>query len=251
VLKVRTRPAPPEQTEQETRKKFLRRQRARRFHVWRRLLLALAVVGLLVGAVWLVFFSPVLAVKGVEVTGASVLTEREVTDAADVPFGVPLATADLDAAAARVEDLAPVASVEVTRAWPNHVHIEVTERQAVAVASWEGEWRGLDKAGVLFRSYPTRPTGLPRVTMHAATQIEVLAEAAAVVTALPADILARVEYVDVGSIDSISLHLRSGAVVNWGSADQSADKAAVLEVLLEKKARTYDVTAPGRPTLTP
>ena len=237
------------QQELQTRRKFLRRQRARRWLVWRRILAVLAVCGLVAGAVWLVLFSSALAVKGAEVAGTVVLTEAEVVQAADVPSAVPLATADLAAIRARVEGLAAVESVEVSRAWPDRVLIEVTERRAVAVVSWEGEWRGLDESGVIFRRYDEKPTDLPQVNMRASTPIDVLAEAAAVVTSLPAEILAKVEYLDVSSIDSISLRLASGATVNWGSADESEDKAAVLAVLMKQKARVYDVTAPGRPTI--
>jgi cell division protein FtsQ len=217
--------------------------------VLRRLLTALVVAGLVVGAGWLVFFSSVLDVEGVEVAGTAVLTNDQVVETAAVPEAVPLARVDLDAVRARVEGLAAVRSAEVSRAWPDQVRIDVTEREAVAVVSWEGQWRGLDRSGVLFRSYESRPLDLPRVDMRASTPVEALAEAAGVVTSLPQDLLSRVEYLDVGSIDAISLRLKSAATVTWGSADQSEDKAAVLAVLLDQPARAYDVSAPGRPTL--
>ena len=254
---LKTRPGPTDSTAASpdavqaasTRKKFLRRQRARRWLVWRRILAVLVAVALVGGLVWLFFFSSVLAVKGAEVRGVEVLSASEVEAVADVPLGVPLATVDLTAVEARVEGLAAVSSAEASRAWPDQVRIDVTEREAVAVVSWEGQWRGLDETGVLFRTYPEQPAGLPEVTMSAATPVEALAEAAAVVQALPADILARVDHLEVESIDRISLELTGGSTVVWGSADESGDKAAVLEVLLRQKAEVYDVTAPGRPTI--
>lgn len=231
------------------RKKFLRRQRARRWLVWRRILAALAVVALVGGLVWLFLFSSVLAVKGAEVRGVEVLTTAEVEEAAAVPLAVPLATVDLGAIEARVEALPAVESAEASRGWPDQVSIEVTEREAVAVVAWEGQWRGLDETGVLFRTYPEEPAGLPHVIMSAATPAEALAEAAAVVQALPSEILDRVDHLEVTSIDGISLRLTGGATVMWGSADESGNKAAVLEILLQDQARVYDVTAPGRPTI--
>jgi hypothetical protein len=36
--------------------------------------------------------------------------------------------------------------------------------------------------------------------------------------------------------------------VMWGSAEQSAEKAAVLAVLLEQAGHEIDVSVPGRPT---
>ena len=265
MLKLRTRPTPPRSGSPRpaqlrsgepdalavasARKKFLRRQRARRWLVWRRILALTAVVALAAGLVWLFFFSSALTVKGADVRGVEVLTTSEVEDVAALPAGEPLATVDLDAIEARVEGLAAVRSVEASRAWPDQVRIVVTEREAVAVVSWEGQWRGLDETGILFRTFPKKPEGLTKVTMTAATPGEALAEAAAVVAALPADIRDRVDHLEVASIDGISLELEGGAIVTWGSADESAEKVAVLAVLLEREARVYDVTAPGRPTI--
>ena len=231
--------------------RFRQRRRARRFRLLRRVLLALAVVGLLAAAVWLVFFSSRLAVHGVAVRGTTVLTEEEVRATAAVPLDVPLALSDLDAVAARVETLPAVRSAEVSRDWPDAVSIEVTERQAVAVVDREGTWRGLDAEGVLFRDYPTRPEGLPHVRVRATTSVEALEEAAEVVGAMPPELLAQVRVLDVGSIDAISFRLTGGALVTWGSADESEAKARVLTALLEREATAYDVTAPGRPTLRP
>lgn len=237
------RSAPPIES---TRRRFVRR---RRWRLWRRVLVALAVIGIACGLGWLVFFSSYLSVHGAEVHGTDVLSASAVEEAAQVPHGGPLATVGLDAIQARVEDLAAVRSADVSRAWPDQVRIDVTERTAVAVVSWEGTWRGLDREGVLFRSYPTRPTGLPEVRVTSSTPADALVETGAVIAALPTDLLQRLEYLDVRSIDAISLHLRGGAVVTWGSSDQSAEKAAVLDVLMKKPARVYDVTAPGRPTV--
>ena len=110
-----------EQTVRLAQKRFAHRQWARRWVVWRRVLLAVlgaAAVGL---AVWLVFFSSLLAVSGVQVEGVSLLSARQVQRVAAVPVGRPLATVDLGAIAARVENLAPVASVDVSRAWPGRI----------------------------------------------------------------------------------------------------------------------------------
>lgn len=258
MLNLRTRDdvtaVEPEEMERlatRTRRRFRRRQRARRWRLWRRLLVAVVALGAAAGLVWLVFFSSVMAVQGAEVRGNGVLSEREVRRVADVPVGVPLATADLDAVEARVEDLAPVLDAEVSRSWPDQVLISVTERTAVLAVEREGTWQGVDEQGVVFRDYPRRPTGLPVVQMRAETSTEALAEAAQVVDALPVAVLRRTESLDVGSIDSIMVHLQGGKDVNWGSADQSEDKARVLEVLLQQDGRVYDVTAPGRPTVRP
>jgi cell division protein FtsQ len=233
------------------RKRFARRQWARRWLAWRVVVGLLAFVGLVAGVVWLVFFSSVLAVKGVQVEGTGVLDPREVRHVAAVPTGAPLASVDLEAVAARVEALAPIQDVDVSRAWPDRIRIDVTERVAVAVVDQAGVLHGVDEEGVMFRRYPSRPPSLPLLRVGAATQADALAEAARVVETLPAAIASRVEYVSVSTVDTISLRLRSGQTVQWGSADESGHKAEVLAVLLRQKASMYDVSVPGQPVTRP
>lgn len=241
--------SPDEHTIRLARKRFARRQWSRRLKVWRRVLVTLLLLGLLVGAGWLVFFSKALAVAHVRVAGTSVLEPGEVRTVAAVPRGEPLARVNLDAIAARVEGLAPVQAVDVSRSWPDTVRIAVAERVAVAVVERDGVVRGLDDEGVLFRTYPSQPAHLPLIRMSAATRTEALAEGAAVIDALPDDLAARVEHLEVETVDAITLRLRGGRTVFWGSADESENKAKVLDVLLRQKANEYDVSVPGQPTI--
>lgn len=245
------RPLAEDRHVREARRRFVRRQWARRWLAWRPALVVLLLGALVVGAGWLVFFSSTLAVQGVQVEGTAVLAEREVRRAAAVPTGEPLARVDLGAVAERVRNLPPVLEVDVSRAWPDRVRIDVVEREAVAVVDQAGVLRGVDDRGVMFRRYPTRPPGMPLLRIASGTGADALAEAARVVELLPAEISARVEYVAVSTVDTISLRLRSGQTVQWGSAESSAQKAEVLAVLLEQKASRYDVSVPGQPVVTP
>lgn len=239
----------PEAEVRRAHRRFARRQWARRWLTWRPLLAGLAAVALAGGLAWLVFFSSLLAVSGVTVEGNGLLAAGEVRRAAAVPTGTPLARVDLGAVASRVEDLAPVAGVDVSRSWPDTVRIAVTERESIAVVERAGRLHGMDAGGVLFREYRTRPAGLPVVRMGSRTAADAVAEAARVVSALPAEVLAKVEYVEVATVDEISLRLRNGRTVRWGSAADTDDKAAVLAVLLRQKATMYDVSVPGRPVI--
>lgn len=238
-----------EKTIRVARKRFARRQWARRWLAWRRVLAAVLVIGVLAGSAWLVFFSSVLAVADVSVEGYEVLEPTEVRRVAAVPTGEPLATANLDAIAARIEALAVIKSVDVSRAWPDGVRIDISEREAVAVVERDGAVRGVDAEGVLFRTYPTTPKGLPVVQIDADTETDALAEAATVVGVLPPTLATRVDFVEVETVDTISLSLRNGSTVFWGSADDSTNKAKVIAVLLKQKASTYDVSVPAQPTI--
>lgn len=233
---------------ERTRRRFARRQWARRWLTWRYVLGAVTLVAAVAAGIWLVLFSSVLAVTSVTVTGADLLSERQVKRAAAVPEGEQLARLDTDAMRVRLEALAPVRSAEVVRRWPDGVEIRVVEREVVAVVDLGGRWRGMDADGVVFRDYPRAPGGIPRVQVLATADRDALREAAAVIAALPTDLAARVDHVEVETVDRIALVLRDQRRVEWGSAEESAEKASVLAALLEaREARVYDVSVPGQP----
>lgn len=232
------------------RRRFARRQWARRWGVWRPLLAIVLLLGLVGTAVWLIGFSSVAAVEEVAVEGTDHLAEAEVRAAAAVPLGDPLVRVDLEAVASRVEALAPVARARVERDWPHAVRITITERVAVAVAQIGGRMRGMDVEGVVFRDYRRPPRGLPRVRVVGDVDREALQQAATVLSALPAGLAELVRRVDVETVDRISLVLTGERTVLWGSGEFSEEKAAVLSALLEaQQASRYDVSAPGQPVV--
>ena len=93
---------------------------------------------------------------------------------------------------------------------------------------------------------PTRPTGLVLIRLDpTTTSADTLRAAASVAASLPPTLRRQVEDVTALTPDSVRLDLLGGAVVRWGSAQDSATKAQVLAVLLPRHAHVYDVTAPG------
>jgi cell division protein FtsQ len=230
-----------------SRRRFVRRQWLRRWLVWRYVIASVLLVALVAGAVWLVFISSVLTVKKVDVQGVSFLSREQILTAAEVPTGGHLAQLDLEAIRSRVSALAPVRHVDVSREWPDGVLIKVTERHAVAVVALDGRYQAMDSDGVLFRSYPRPPAGMPRVVASASIGSTALAEAARVIAALPPGLAGRVDHVGVRGIDQVTLTMRGGATVIWGSDGESALKAEVLVKLLAHPARVYDVSVPGQP----
>ena len=231
-----------------TRRRFARRQWRRRWLAWRRVLAVLVVVALVGGAVWAVWFSTLLSVRSVEVDGTSTMRPAQVRRAAGVELGKPLVSVDLRSVRARIAALAPVERVEVSRKWPDQVLIAITERTPIAVIDLGGRLRGLDKDGVVFLDYKSAPPGLPKVTTPLGTSSQALREAAKVVAALPLGLTKLIDHVEVRTVDQITLVLSDGRTVVWGSAAESAQKAEVLQALLQHDAKTYDVSVPGQPT---
>jgi cell division protein FtsQ len=197
-----------------------------------------------------VFFSSVLAVERVEVTGVRTVPADRVAAAAAVPVGDPLARVDVDQVRRRVEEVQVVERADIGRSWPHTVTIEVTERTPVAAVRGPRGLRLVDAGGVLYRTVAQAPPRLPVMTVG--TEPGAREEAAAVVASLPRSLGRQVRAVAAPTMDSIELRLRGGRTVVWGSAESSALKAEVLGVLLERRsnaASVYDVSVPGAPTV--
>lgn len=246
-LKGREQRDPAAEADARSRRRFARRQWLRRWLVWRYVIGSVLLVALVATGIWLVFVSSALTVKHVVVRGESQLSEQQVLAAAAVPQGAHLAQLDLEAIRARVAALAAVRRVDVSRDWPDGVLIKITERTPVAVVDLDGRFQAMDTDGVLFRAYASPPPGLPRVVSTEGVNSAALAQAARVIAALPPRLAGRVDHVKVAGLDRISLVMKRGAVVVWGSDSQSALKAEVLAQLIHQPALTYDVSVPGQP----
>jgi cell division protein FtsQ len=230
-------------------RRFGRRRRWRWLpNGWR--LAAVVTVLVAAAAVWAVAFSTLLLAEGVVVSGAVRLTPGQVTSAARVPAGVPLARLDLDAIASRVASLPSVRSVKVSRRWPHTVAITVTERSPVALLETAEGLRGIDATGAVFALRPNERPDLPRLVPGETSTPRAIIEGAKVVARLPAQLTRRLGEVTVASRDAVTLHLRSGDQVMWGSAQETRRKARVLAALLRRPAAVYDVSVPSLPTTT-
>jgi len=237
-----------EETVTRAGRDFARRRWSQRLRRLRPFLYAALVLGLVGSGIWLVFFSSVVTVRDVSVRGNQTLSSYRVAAVAKAPMGTQLARVDLAAIQARIETLPAVKSASVSRSWPHTIAITITERTPVAVVDRGAGLQAVDSEGVLFGHYTTRPADLPLVHTDPDVKADALAEAARVVTSLRSDIAAKVDLVQVETIDRIRLELSGDRTVMWGSAEDSAEKAAVLAVLLGQKAHEYDVSVPGRPT---
>ncbi|MEL4504124.1 FtsQ-type POTRA domain-containing protein [Luteococcus sp. H138] len=240
----RPRPATPTDVSEA----IARRRRAEN----RRRTLTMAGVASLVllalALVWLVRFSPVLAARTVEVSGTRLVSQQQVTDAAQVPLGTPLARLDTAPIAQRVADqLTPVGEVHVSTRLPGTVKIEVIERSAVYLRRSGTVYQSVDAAGVIFAT-ADKPAKGAVVAETSTVENRLLADVATVITALPTEVRGQVTRVQAAGPDRIVLTLAKGQTVVWGSAAASEQKAQVLVALLGQKATIFDVSSPGSPT---
>jgi cell division protein FtsQ len=226
------------------------RQTRRRRAWWVALLLLLAAMGLAGGVTWALYDSGLFAVRSVTVTGTHLVPESEVLAVAGVRPGTPLIRVSTARVAARVLTITQVQGVQVTKTWPDRVVIAVRERtSALAVAVSGGGFDLIDADGVIVQSAATRPAGLPLFTTTATASSlrgnPDVAAAAAVLGELPASLRSSVASVIAPSPDQVTLSLGSGVTILWGGADDPVAKARELAILMQTRARSYDVSSPA------
>ena len=216
----------------------------------KRWLIALVVILPVVGALaWLAWFSPWLAVTQVQVTVSSApeiagpLTPDEVRAVAAVEPGTPLLRVPTAEIEERVAALPQVQAATVTRAWPDTIVIDIVRREPVAIVVGSSGYDVVDASGAVIRTLPAVAEGVPVVRATG----DGVAAAVAVAQGLPQDIRRRVVTIEASTRNDVTLVLRNGSEVMWGSAEDGDFKAEVLTTLFQVDAKYYDVSAPGVP----
>ncbi|WP_456825224.1 cell division protein FtsQ/DivIB [Cellulomonas sp. P5_E12] len=241
--------------------RFAERARARRNLARRQVVLVAASVLAVGGLGWLLFFSPVLALDPtlVRVEGAgTVVAVDQVVGVVDAHAGTPLPRLDTVRLRDEVLDVPGVREARVTRDWPRGLAVVLVAREPVAaVPEQTGDsshpapgYALLDMDGVQVGRVDAAPEGLPVVDVPVGDK-RTLNAVLSVLQQLPADLLAQVADVSAHTQDTVSMTLRDGVVVDWGSAHQTPLKIAVLTALRASPqaagATVIDVSAPRLP----
>lgn len=249
--RTRTRVAPPPAPARQ--RQWLGGRVVRRRGKRHPLLVAALVPLVLATVAWVLWESPLLAVRTVQVDGVHGLTVAAVRDAAGLTTGTPLLKVDVDAAAARVRRLPQVASAQVARGWPDRVVVTVTERAPVAVVDVSGHRWLADRTGVLFETVTGNPPDgvVPLQVDHPGPRDAATRAGLGAIAALPPSARSQLGSVSATSGEDVVLHLTDGTTVVWGDGSEAAAKAAALAALLHQieagavaGAGTIDVSAP-------
>lgn len=220
---------------------------------WVLLVVALGVMAL---AGWAVFASTTFAARSVTVEGARQVSPQQVRDAADVSMELPLMRLPLDQIAQRVEQLDAVAAVSVERDWPDAVRIVISERTPVTQVRTSDGFGLVGSDGRLYRTEPELLRTLPLLTSVWPSGAETVTDDAigdsttagfTVAAAMPEAMRRQVADIDSSDLQRIEVTLDGGAVVQWGTSTDSRRKSEVLQLLLARRASTYDVSVPDAP----
>lgn len=247
----------------DTDPRISRRRKAVARSKRRRILIGLGVVLLLVVVGWAMFFSPLLDVREIKVTGARFTTEEEIADASrllDEPTNLLLL--GTDEISSRVEELPWVAEAQVDRMMPGTVRIRVRERKPALLLSLGAARWTIDARGYVLSTGEARE-GLPVLAGVEVGDIEpglrlMTEEAEAALAAyrgLPDSLTEQVIGVFAPTVERISFSLGSGTVIRYGAAEDMRDKNQVLKALLARlrsQGRTVayiDVRVPTTPAI--
>lgn len=206
-------------------------------------------VAVLAAGVYVVGFSPLLAVQDVDVVGAEPGDTAAIGEIAAGAHGRPLARVDVGAIVDGAEARPGVESATVVRDWPRTLRVEVVPRiPALAVNRGKGQVEVYDIDGVRIRSTGSVPKGVPTISADRGAEVSGhgVTAALSMLEALPQGVRDRVSAVTVDAADRVSFRIGRTTVV-WGDEAQPQLKVQVIDVLLKGRPKVLDVSAPDTP----
>ncbi|MGR2753554.1 FtsQ-type POTRA domain-containing protein [Agromyces arachidis] len=230
--------------ERQEVRRFTRRSRLRRM-TWMVGIASVAALALLAVGV---AYSPLMALREIRVEGASRIPAADIRAAFDDRLGTPLPLISTDEVRRTLSDFTLVETYSIETVPPGTLVVRIVERVPVGVVAMGSGYASADAAGVVVDRYDAPPDGLPLVTAEGGLDGDAYRSAGAVLRSLPSDLRARVARVTADTPDDVRLEFAEGAVVVWGSADESSLKATVLERLMAAappdRVDRYDVSSP-------
>lgn len=166
-----------------------------------------------------------LRIEQVALTGQRFTSDADVFNAIDLPHSGSLLTFDVAAARARIEQLAWVKSVRISRIYPSSLEVRIVERRPVAVWASDGRDYLVDGSGrVLSALKSGTNVRLPRLSgVGAPDRAKALLE---LIVRFP-KIAERFQMAERVGDRRWTLHLKDGVTVHLG-ADREAQALAAL-----------------------
>ncbi|MDM7891510.1 FtsQ-type POTRA domain-containing protein [Curtobacterium caseinilyticum] len=229
-------------------RRFTRRSRHRRA-AW---ITAGAVVVVFGASILVAVYSPLMALRTIEVRGADRVDETALRQALSDQVGTPLARLDFDEVKRDIAGFPLIESYVTEEVPPHTLVVTVTERTPVVAVQSGSSFDLVDPAGIVVQSSPKRPDGVPVADVsRAKLGSPVFRTMTEVVLSLPSTVREQVTDVRASTADDVTLTLDDGSNVVWGSPDASAAKAALLAALVKDHASRdpdrkveFDVSAP-------
>ena len=235
--------------ERDEVRRFTQRSRRRRTN-W---IISLGAVAALAVGVAATAYSPIMALRTIEVVGSDRVPAAEIVAALDGQLGTPLPLIDADQVKAELSEFMLIQSFVTESRPPGTLVVRIVEREPVGSLATTTGFDLVDAAGVIIEQSPERPAGYPLIDAVRGARSPGFAAVAAVTAALPDSIRSQLDTIGAETTDDVTLTLIGGARVVWGSAEQSEYKAVVLGALMISNpvgsVNEYDVTSPDSAVL--
>ena len=226
-------------------RRFTVRQRRRRM-LW---LGVAASVVLLILTTLGTAYSPLFGVERVSVVGTSLLDPAAVEEALADQVGTPLPLVDESAVKAALIAFPLVQSYSLEARPPHELLVRIVERLPIGMVQSRAGFTLVDSAGVALSTTESPAPGRPLLTIAGGTGSAAFEAVGQVMRTLPASIRDQVTAISATTADDVTLTLGEAKCdVVWGSADDSAMKALVLEKIMLQRppasVSAYDVSSP-------
>ncbi|HEY2642219.1 MAG TPA: FtsQ-type POTRA domain-containing protein [Galbitalea sp.] len=226
-------------------KRFRRETRRRRVY-W---LTGLGILALMLSVLAVAIFSPILALRSIQVDGTKAIKSTDVRTALSGQLGTPIALLDQGEIRSKLSHFILIRSYETEVIPPDTLVVRIVERQAIGVVPHGSGYEQVDPAGVVLAESKTA-AGYPIIDIGDA-KLDSAAYAAAVkvLLAMPSSVSHQVKSISATTLDNVSITLAgNNHVILWGSSADSDLKAEALARLLAipqcRSQAVLNVTAP-------
>jgi cell division protein FtsQ len=207
------------------------------------------IVGVMIAVLAVAIFSPILALRSIQIDGTKAIKATDVRSALSGQLGTPIALLDQGEIRSKLSHFILIRSYETEVLPPDTLVVRIVERQAIGVVPHGSGYEQVDPAGVVLANSKTA-AGYPIIDIGDA-KLDSAAYAAAVkvLLAMPASISHKVKSISATTLDNVSITLAgNNHVILWGSSADSALKAEALARLLAipqcRSQAVLNVTAP-------
>jgi len=225
-------------------RRFTVRQRRRRM-VW---IGSAAAVVLLVLGTLAAAYSPLFALRHIEVVGTSMLDAAVVEQALDGQLGTPLPLVDSSEVKAALVGFPLVETYTLEARPPHDLVVRIVERTPIGTIESAAGFTLVDAAGVALSTTEKRPDGYPVLSVTGGVASRAFTAVGTVFRSLPDEVRDQVTKITATTANDVTLTLADPkTTVVWGTADDSAYKAVVLAAAMEAAPGKshYDVSAPN------
>ena len=220
-------------------------------------------LGVVIGLVWLLFFSPVLRLEAanISINGANEwVSEQQIRDIAQQQAGKSLLLVSTNDVTTKLKDIPGVTQAEAKRKFPQGMEVTVTAQKPAAMLKvGDSALTAVDsQARVLNSVNGASAEGIPVIeveSVDSGLQNRAVKEALKILSALPESMRSSVTAVKAQTQDSITTELNGGdRIIVWGDSSELKLKMAVVDKIINDPTKIgdkhqVDVSAPYRPII--